>query len=408
MIFLFQLACSFITGVITDKIGNAKPVLMFLMFSTVIVLLSMMLTPNINSKSCLWQNYLNNSDLSVHGGNFSSCYMNCSLNYRKLVSDEENFNSKSMIKNISLIDNKIDDRKSACNFYSSLTNTSLDSSGDECCNVCANSTKTICVVERSGFLIVVYFILILGFYSVYSTTYRFMNFTAVSLAKKNDSNYGKEYAVAKSADLLFVIITAFILHSDKSSGAEINYDPVIWIAIGVMFCACLTLFVTSVAILPPGKNLMKKAFDLLKDIDTLAFILTVFVAGNGVAFYFTFHLVFLETLNASSTLIALHSVAIVFYGLLLLLTSKWWLKKIGTNKIFGLSLLFQGINYLANSYIYNPWWTLVIDISVPFAYDLYWVAVVEHSWSIAPVGFAATFIAFTGTVKNGLGMFISI
>lgn len=409
MIFLFQFACSFITGIITDKIGNAKPVLTFLMFSTFIVLLSMLLTPNINSTSCILQTYLNNSDLSEHRKNLSSCYMNCFLNYRKNISDEENFNANSMIKNVSRIDNKIEDRQSACIFHKiSLTNSSFDSSGDDCCSACVNSTKAICVQERNGCFIVVYVILILFFYSVYSTTYRFMNFTAVSLAEKNDSDFGKEYAVAKSADLLFIIITAFVLNTDKSAGSEINFNPVIWIASGIMFCACLTLFATSVPILPPGKNLMKKSFDLIRDIDTLAFILFVFVAGNGSAFYFTFHLVFLETLNAPSTLIALHSVAIVLYGLLLVLTSKWWLKKFEANEIFVLGLLFKGVNFVANSYIYNPWWTLIIDISVAFASDLYWVAVVENTWSKAPVGLAATYIAFTGTVQNGIGMFISI
>lgn len=100
--------------------------------------------------------------------------------------------------------------------------------------------------------------------------------------------------------------------------------------------------------------------------------------------------------------------AIILYGCPILLISKWWLKKFGSDTSFVLSLLLYAFNCVAYSYIFNPWWSLIIDISKAFTHDLFWVAVVMHCWNAAPVGFGATLNAVTGAVHFGIGMFKNV
>lgn len=383
------------------------------MVSTSIVLVSMCLTPSINSTPCILQEKnVNKSDLSEHISNFSSCYANCLLNNKNDLQHVENLSSNYVFENIStiqLLDLKSNNSKTLCHFsYFPATNISLHISSNDCCNACVNTTRDDCVSEGEVYLVVIYAILILAFFSVSNAAFRFMDFTSISLAEKSDSHYGKEIAVALCGSALFTIITAFVLNVENSPESKINYNPVIWISAGLIFCAFLALSITKVPILPPGKNLLKNALTLLRDRDILAFILLVFVAGNGFAFTFTFRLVFLKTINASSILVSLHSVAIILYGCPILLTSRWWLKKFGSDTSFVLSLLLYAVNCVTYSYIFNPWWSLIIDISKAFTHDLFWVAVVMHCWNTAPVGFGATLNAVTGAVHFGIGMFINL
>ena len=81
MIFLVQLLLAYFSGIIADKLGNAKPVLLFQTFGTVAIVIGLLLAPDVRDKACLEldMNATCFSDFS-NATNLDHCRLVCSTN----------------------------------------------------------------------------------------------------------------------------------------------------------------------------------------------------------------------------------------------------------------------------------------------------------------------------------------
>lgn len=120
------------------------------------------------------------------------------------------------------------------------------------------------------------------------------------------------------------------------------------------------------------------------------FLAVMFVGGMGSATIHSFLFLYLADLNASGWTMGLSlsvatvsEVAVFFYAERLL--ARW-----GTVRVMAFSLAVLALRLLAYSFINEPAWVLVVQLTHGLTFSAMWVAAVAHAKKLAPPGLGAT------------------
>lgn len=426
--FLGPLIC----GIIADKIGRSKPVLVVNLLLTVLIVVAMVVAPNMNVVNCdprpvnlICQHQEfgrlvaeTSCDITMDVVLLDSCNVACNGNVTHRCQGQtvkcKMLESKEYFDNISLSVDSFSALKIKNKCFYNVTSMSHKNKTYTWCNVphelycnisCLINPKESCSAANSGrtrilILNVVIFIL---FATVVSNTYRFMDFTSMTLVREHNSDYGRERFFAISGQLVVSPLIGFLVDVTTTEGGDKNYNTAFYSFIGMIFLLLIVVYKLDVRIRPPGKNMWKKSFCLLKNADVIFFIIVLFILGTNFSFMRNFMFWYLAGMNPPSLLFGLINSAGALYGLPLLYTSNWWIKKIGCSQTFILALLGYFASGIGYSLLYDPWLSLLIEVANAVTYHLLWVAVIRHSHSLAPEGLVATVISTAGGIHFGLG-----
>ena len=402
LLFIAQLVIAYICGIIADKLGNAKPVLICLMFLCLCLLISLLLSPNVRKTSCL-EHHRRDTCLSNfnYAEDVKDCENTCFKNNTEYLVAEDLFSNSSdsiafsegtkVLRNNETLDNSV---------YSNGSEIFCD----KICYCLIQSAKN-CSDSANEGLKILYAALILSFISIWSTSYRFLDFASINLANRHNSHFGKERMFGQIGALFSTSICNFVLQIVKS-GTRGYYDTVFWYAVLLGILALIAACNIQKFILPPGNKLSKKTLKLFTDIEIASLIYVGFAAGIPFSYNNFYHLLYLDSLKASKRTIGIHIMTNSIYSLPLYATSKWWIRKIGIKAIIIISFLGYAVNGISYSFLHYAWPSLIIEVTKAFSYYLFWIALVVHCREIAPEGFAATVNSVVGTVHNGVGKFM--
>lgn len=434
---IVQVLGTSVSGVVADKLGRSKPVLISNLLLVTSIVTGILLLPKLDYKLPLHPMFTNfcNSTNTDHAvlqtscdfmGNFEEQIhsMFCSGNLTNDVSNKNQISCETYMKDsydrtfsfmIHLNNNSYFNQTGDKCFYSiegeeyRRANVSLCSeehkiSCVECCS--SDDTESNCSEDNSSSnsLLMVYAVLYVLYLTAYSNTYRCFDITVMGLVKEYGSDFGHERFFSILGNMCWGPIAGLVSHATSPDVGEKNYTSPIYLFLGISLFLFIIIYKIPVTISTPGEKMWKKTFKLLKNIDVLMFLITIFTLGTCFNFtkYFTFW--YLEDLDAPSVLIGLVPAIGALYGLPFLWTSKWWVKKLGTHQIFILSLFAYVACTLGYSFLKNPWISLVLELHGAISYYLLWVAVIEHSHSIAPEGLTSTVIAVAGAIHYSAGM----
>jgi len=176
-----------------------------------------------------------------------------------------------------------------------------------------------------------------------------------------------------------------------------------YLFIAMVCLVLIILYKLPVRVNPPGKKMWKKSLYLLKNPDIVSLAFVILVLGTAWNFTKVFFVWYLAELHAPSLLIGLIPSISALYGLPFLLTSSWWVKRIGCTHIFILAFICYVFFSLGISFLVNPWYSLLLEGFGAITYYLLWVAVVLHSHKLAPEGMRATVVAVAGAIHYSIG-----
>lgn len=406
--FLSQILCASVSGIIADKIGNSKPMLIFHMFATATMIVSLLLTPNMKHDTCKERKiYFNSFDELENVTNVSgNCTYTCDgVQDEEIISETATLDFHNITVSCLLpkyFNGNLSGEKYTPHFNS--LKTFVHDNDTVNCSLSCLISQTTCL-EKDKILLIIYVFFTFSFLTFWTTIYRFMDITIMSLTKEHGSNYGHERIFAMISETTVAIMVAFGMDLIDSYAIlpENKYDIVYWTCAALMILAVIASYNIKAKIEPPGKRLTSKALILVKNIEVIVFLVVMFIAGSVHCFYWSFNLLFLENLNAQKFLFGLNNACFSLCAIPGLITSKWWLKKFGTNVIFLASLLFYSINGFGYSFLYNPWLSLILEGTRGFSYHLFWVAAVQHSHNVAPVGLVSTVTAVSGAIHFAVG-----
>ncbi|XP_035219871.1 uncharacterized protein LOC118192957 isoform X2 [Stegodyphus dumicola] len=421
-----------LSGIVADKLGRSKPVLVGNLTIALLVVAGMLMLPRLNPESCNPQPL----NLKCHYQEFdrliarsicdiendiieaTSCSVHCPENVTQYCSGQnlicEVLTSNEEFENFSLSIhlNGTFNRKQKC-FYNvhALTHKNTTYSW---CNV---PHKMYCKITCTYFLeekcnreggsrgkyLIAHMVLFILYLTTVTTCYRIFDVTVMSLVKEYKSDYGRERFFSILGILIFTPLAGYIVDASTAVGSEKNYATAFYFFIGMGILTLALIYKLKVRINPPGEQMWRKTLNLLKSVDVISFMCILFVLGSTWNFTKNFANWFLVELNTPGVLFGLIPAVSGMYGLPFLMTSEWWVKKIGSSNIFILALLAYVCNTIGYSFLYNPWYSLLIEITSVFTYHLLWVAVILHSHEIAPEGLKATVISTAGGIHFTIG-----
>ncbi|XP_055936333.1 major facilitator superfamily domain-containing protein 6-like isoform X1 [Argiope bruennichi] len=434
--FILSPICQFmgtiLSGVAADKIGRSKPVLVANLVLAIVFLSGILFIPRLNVPSCASQPI----NLKCHPQQFdrlitktscdvvediievNSCDVQCPENVTEHCDGQnlicEILAGSEMQRNFSLSIHVKGSYKARDRCYYNVSSMYHENATYSWCNVphkmncrvsCIVDSGVNCIDEgdnRDALLITTMALFIL-FQTAYSNCYRFMDVTSMALVKEHNSDFGHERFFSICGILVVSPIAGYLVDATTPKGMEKNYLAAFYLFMVTVLIILVVVYKLEVRINPPGKKMWRKATYLLKNPDVLSFTLVIFVLGTAFCFTKNFMFWYLEGMNTPSFLIGLIPAVSALYGLPFLLTSRWWVNKIGATQIFILGLLGYVVNSIGYSFLKDPWYALILEAMNIFTYHLLWVAVVLHSHELAPEGLTATVISTAGSIHYHIG-----
>lgn len=422
---VFQLLGASLSGVISDKIGRAKPVLFFHISSTILVSVIFLLLPPLTFDGKVHQFQLHSSDNDSIPRLIAETWCNASK-----ISDEENtcklyystntnFNSKeehcfsfNSMKNNAVSPMKVVDNNA--NVFGSITVcyheigsikpsnisytfcnfTNCKFLEKECTSKigkCSNwDSKTILLFS-------VYALLITIHYMSHSCVFRFLDVTSISLTAEHNANFGKQRVLSIVGALIGPSLIGYVLQ--VTSGKDKNYSLAFVFYISFTILSALASWNINIRVREPEQEMWKAVLRLLKKSENVAFIFVLLVLGTSFNFMIIFSNWYLEDLGASKLLLGLLTPLSSVFALFSLYTYKWWLRNIGEHNLFILALVGYAFFNVSYSFIIEPWYAVLIGVVVyTFSYHLLWVAVIQYAHTLAPDGLYATVIVMAGVL----------
>ncbi|XP_054714243.1 uncharacterized protein LOC129223890 [Uloborus diversus] len=429
---VIQSCGSVVSGIIADKTGRSKPVLAGTILSVMITVGILPLLPQLKGNcsdyhrikmSCEQSSYrmetTSASSFATNKWQLHHCNAQCTENGTQKCTGSNLFcelllRGSASNTNFSVVANVNVSHNSESNSYHYLSTISFNNVSYTSCNIydkidcdfnCTLISTEECFSEQSyrKKILVVYFINLILYYTFISNCYRFLDVTAMTLAKEHDSQYGRERFFAIFGILVTSPLGGFIVKATTNAGEEKNFDSAFYLFLAMLLVILMAVYKLEVQIKSPGEHMWKKTLGMAKNPDIASFATVVFVLGSSFMFTKTYVYWYLEDLKASSVLMGLLPAAGGLYGLPFLLTSKWWVEKIGPTNIFLLGLIGYVISGIGYSFLYNPWLSLLLEVTCILTYHLLWVAVLQNSYDIAPEGMTATVISTAGSIHYGAG-----
>ncbi|XP_035219975.1 major facilitator superfamily domain-containing protein 6-A-like [Stegodyphus dumicola] len=420
-----QFLTTLIYGIISDKIGRSKPLLLMCLVGCIAVTILFLIAPRINTEKCSFLSA--NLECNSSGFNKFIVTANCSSseNFIQQYSCKCRSDTNSECLDKAACDNLIIEDFSNLSIYQNLDESNENANFcnfNETINLmqtsCApgsgrSSCEILCILKDSEFCtypnhdetlaLVVQFILFFLFFVSHSSIYRFFDITSMFLVSVHAENYGQQRFWAILGSLLLPSLSGYIVDATSAVEGENNYTSALYVFIVGTLLTIITVWKLDVHIQPPGKLMWRKTTILLKNYDNLAFVFAVFILGTSWGFNQIFTFLYMGDLGSPGLLIGLLKSMNSLYGLPFLMTAQWWIKKIGTRNIIVLAFLAYAVQNIGLSFLINPWFSLLLETMSILTYHLSWVAVMQHCYDISPEGLRVTVNAFIGGLHFNFG-----
>ncbi|GIY03320.1 hypothetical protein CDAR_430681 [Caerostris darwini] len=435
---LLQFLDGVTSGVFTDKIGRAKPVLMFHIAIYLFVCVCFMLIPH--AKECITEKM----DLSCFEDEMSWSTANASCegfrNQNQTLSNLTNLNLTLSCH----ISNPIDimhgsDRRNSTHFDDFFENWNItieknpmEPNTSEFCQYAVNvedlskTSVLVCNTDSSSSFemdcidddtsncnpnrkmwIVIYGLLFILYSTAYTNTYRFFDVLVSDLTNDHNSDFGRQRVWSVLGGLIGPPVAGVILNASVDHKTEKHYSRAFLCSIFLVIISVFFIWRVEAKMRKPATKMWKKSLQLVKNLDIFLFLITLLVMGCLFGFRVTYGGWFLQDVGASDLLIGLSQGMGGLYALPFLYTSKWWIGKIKERNIFVLSLFAYAIYTFSYSVLRNPWFALIIELTNVFSYHLFWVTVIQYADEIAPEGLQSTLKVLAGTLHFNIGRILS-
>lgn len=131
----------------------------------------------------------------------------------------------------------------------------------------------------------------------------------------------------------------------------------------------------------------------------------VFLVGALSGLQWNYAFWYFEELGASKILMGVSTaVFCMFAEVPFMFISGWIIKKIGRDNSMCLAFIALSIWFLSASFIYDPWWIILSDLTQGPSYGLFYVAMSTYGKIVAPPGTEASMQTILRAVFSGLGV----
>lgn len=134
----------------------------------------------------------------------------------------------------------------------------------------------------------------------------------------------------------------------------------------------------------------------------LVFLTTIFINGLGMSFTNNFLFLYMNSMQASKTLMGITLAATTASEVPVFFFSQYLLRRLGARGLLITALLAQVVRMFAYALMPAPWFVLLINLLHGLTFSAMWVAAVNYANESAPAGLGATAQGLLSGVSMGL------
>ncbi|GFR23577.1 hypothetical protein TNCT_346711 [Trichonephila clavata] len=422
---VFQFSGAIFTGILTDKTGRPKLILLgyFTIFS--LISLAFIFTPNVKECKTKQMNFQCIYDTNTHLSTTAPCNVlkNDSATVKCQILKLENVSHNDHDADCIPYNNSIDlfhiEKNDAKNntdlchyktYYKNGSNNSITLCDTELCKPfqmdCIFDSPSECN-ENRRLWIVIYGIMVALLNMSFTNSYRLFDIIVVDLTHEHNNDFGRQRVWSILGSLSGPPIAGFLLHRINITGDEKSYTVAFITTVAFTLLSALSLWQVKTKLYKPSAKMWRKALVLGRKLEIWLFVLLLMAMGSCYGFRAIYGSWYLQGIGATDLLLGVSRGMSDLYGLPFLYSSKWWINKIGYRAIFIPALLGNAIYCFSFSFLEVPWPAVIIESTLILAYHLYWVAVMQYVICIAPEGLQSTVRALAGSLQYNLSKVIS-
>ncbi|CAG0887735.1 unnamed protein product [Darwinula stevensoni] len=239
-----------------------------------------------------------------------------------------------------------------------------------------------------------------------SSGFSLLDATALAMVKLHRSDYGKQRLWALIAMAVFSPVTGAVVDyvsEGSSASGEIDYAPVFAISDVLLLANALLLSLLDLRVETEPANMFANLGRLLRFPDVDVFLVMIFVLGACWGYIEAYLFIYLQAIEAPVYLLGLTLTVSCVAGVPFLWGAERITERVGRVNIIIAAFFVYLARCYGYSYITNPWLALPLEALEVFTYHLMWVAAATYATVIAPKGLLATVTGVMGAMHFSFG-----
>lgn len=218
--------------------------------------------------------------------------------------------------------------------------------------------------------------------------------------------YGKQRLWGTVSYGLGAVLTGYIVDlANNPQDDYIDFSCCFYLMLSLMICDFVAVTQTELRKTPSSNNIIKNVTFLFKNPKTSLFIFSVFLIGCLSAIQWNYTFWYLKDLGADNMLMGLTLTTRCFIAELpCFFFSGWIIKRVGEDNSMCLSFLAFSLWFLILSFLFNPWWVILVEVSQGPSFGLFYATMTSYAKHNAPIGTEATLQTVLGAAFHGLGI----
>jgi len=234
------------------------------------------------------------------------------------------------------------------------------------------------------------------------TTFTMMDASAICLIKKHKGELGKQRLCGVVGSSIFGFLSGWMIEWLADGGAK-NYAVTFYFADILLFLVVLCFFYLEVEVEKSDGDFFRDVFKLIRLVHIDIFMMMMLLLGTCWGFLEAFLFVFLIELQASSTMLGITVTLGAVVGLPFLYISDIIVKKTGRIVLLLGGFFVYAMRFIGYSFITNPWLSLPFEALEAVTVHLMGISMSLFCASAAPPGLLATLHGMAGSVHYSIG-----
>ncbi|XP_023238108.1 major facilitator superfamily domain-containing protein 6-like [Centruroides sculpturatus] len=217
--------------------------------------------------------------------------------------------------------------------------------------------------------------------------------------------FGKQKLWYSIGWALITMLTAYIVEVANTGRKKVDYSHGFYMMIPLVIFDIVALLNTDLRKRASSTDIIKDIAKIFRRPHPFFIVFVVCLVGMFSGLQWSYKFWYLEDMGANKLLFGLCTIVSCFFGEVpCLFLSGHIINFIGRDNSMCLALLAFSSWFLAASYIYNPWWILLMEWTQGPCYGIFYAAMSSFAKITAPPGTEATMQTILGATFYGLGV----
>ncbi|XP_042231696.1 major facilitator superfamily domain-containing protein 6-like isoform X2 [Homarus americanus] len=249
----------------------------------------------------------------------------------------------------------------------------------------------------------IYFILLMIANFFMSSLFTMMDALTLAIVKQHNGDYGKQRFLFIVGMAVISPLTGLLIDWHEEKVGYMDKMPAFYLGAGLCLMSALLITRLQFSVDRASEHFIQDLKQLVIRPEINMYLVMILLMGSNWGFIESYLFIYLGSLGASNSLMGLTMTVGSLVGLPVMFVADRVVEKLHRPVIFIISFFTYTIRHIGYSYINDPWLVLPFELLEVFTYQLMWVAAITYCPILAPKGLLATITALIGTIHFSLG-----